>query len=214
MDAREVFIPAGHPNRPGTKLEALRAIVIHYTANSNPSATAEMNAKYFGRKWVKDAKNNPMEADGKTAFAYGSAQVVADENEVVFALPPDETAWACGDSRIKLPNGTMGQQPLAKKVFQNRQNHFITSIEICNNGNWDAAVANAKQWTIDYLREKGVKVDLAKSLDPQNDQNPELGSVLIVRHFDITGKACPKPFIDDGEAWKNFVTDVATSVNT
>ncbi len=41
------LIPLGHPNRPGTKLSKFQAIVIHYTANENPGATDQVNAKYF-----------------------------------------------------------------------------------------------------------------------------------------------------------------------
>lgn len=30
----------------------------------------------------------------------------------------------------------------------------------------------------------------------------------IIRHYDVTGKICPKYFVDDEEAWKNFKSDV------
>ena len=213
MEARQVLIAPGHPNRPGDKLEKLLAIVIHYTANPSQWATAEANSKYFGRKFVKDAKGNPMEADGHTPFAYGSAQVIADENEVILALPTNEVGWAVGDSRVMLPDGTKAQQPLANKAFKNRQNRQTVSIEICNNGDWDKAVANAKQWAIDFIREKGLIVDAQKSLDPQNVDSVAAGTILVVRHHDLTGKMCPQPFIDNHDSWVSFVTDVASAAN-
>lgn len=32
----------------------------------------------------------------------------------------------------------------------------------------------------------------------------------VIRHYDITGKNCPKYFVEDEEAWKQFKTDVKT----
>ena len=214
MDAQQVFIPAGHPNRPGTKLDKLLAVVIHYTANEHPDATAEMNAKYFGRKFIM-VGGEPFEADGHTPWEYGSAQVIADQNGVVLSMPPNEVAWACGDSRIPQPDGTMAQQPMGKNVFGGRANHFITSIEICDNGDWDAAANNAMQWATDYIKGLNCTIDLQGSLDPQNMDVPQNmdGIIYVVRHNDITGKICPKPFVSDQDAWVNFVTQLANQVN-
>jgi len=211
MDAKQVFIPLGHPNRPGTRLDKLLAIVIHYTANADPSMGAAATAQYFGRRFI--AGKDPKETNGQ-AWGYGSAQVVADQNEIVLAMPPDELAWACGDSRIIHPDGTKSQQLFGIQVLLNRSNHFTTSIEICNNGDWAAAANNAMQWAGDYIKSLGLKVDLASSLDPQNAGAPQEGQVYVVRHFDVTGKTCPKPFIDDPAAWVNFVTLLAYIVNS
>ena len=30
----------------------------------------------------------------------------------------------------------------------------------------------------------------------------------IIRHYDITGKICPKYFVDDEKAWEQFKQDV------
>ena len=32
----------------------------------------------------------------------------------------------------------------------------------------------------------------------------------VIRHYDITGKICPKYFVEDEDAWKQFKTDVKT----
>ena len=129
-------------------------------------------------------------------------------------MPPDEVAWACGDSRIPQSDGTMVQQPMGKKVFGGRANHFITSIEICDNGDWEVAANNAMQWAIDYIKGFGFMVDLEGSLTPQEAGPPASSHVYVVRHHDITGKMCPKPFIDDQTAWVDFVTKLANGVNS
>ena len=37
-------------------------------------------------------------------------------------------------------------------------------------------------------------------LDPSQD---------IIRHYDVTGKICPKYYVDNPEAWDGFRADVA-----
>lgn len=208
MTIVENFIAEGHPNRPGTKLTALKGLVFHYTANANPSATALMNAKYFGRAWKKGADGKPYEANGTTPWGYGSAQVIADKDGVVLAMPPNEVAWAVGDSHLKLPSGKLGQQALAKNIFGNRQNYFTTSIEVCNNADWEAAVHNAMEWAATYLKDNNLVIDVEGSKDPQNLQALEPGKILILRHYDLTGKICPKPLVDDSAAWRTFIDDL------
>ena len=34
----------------------------------------------------------------------------------------------------------------------------------------------------------------------------------VIRHYDVTGKNCPKYFVEDEEAWKNFREDVAQAL--
>ena len=201
MDIKPILIPAGHPNRPGDKLEPLKAIVFHYTAN--PNANAADNAHYFGREYVHVNGEN-YESDKKTKFACGSAHIIADKSSIVMAIPLNEVAWACGDKHNPGHPDFNDQQPLARDAFGYHQNHETVSVEICNNSDWDQACKNGAQWAVDFLRERSLKVDLDQSLDPQHFKGLSPGKVLLVRHFDITAKICPKPFVDDHEAWAGF----------
>lgn len=219
MKVLEQLVPLGHPNRPGTKLNSVRALVFHYTANENMGANDTATAKYFGRKYVK-VGDKFYEADGKTEFSYGSAQVIADMDSVTIAIPVDEAAWAVGDRRV-LPwtEQWRGQQHMSRNVFDCQPNYRSISIEICDNDvvknsktDWDGAVANAVQWAIDYCKQKNLKIDLAGSLDPQNAKPPVAGKILICRHRDISGKICPKPFIDDQNAWVATIQKIANAV--
>jgi N-acetylmuramoyl-L-alanine amidase len=217
MEVVKAHIPAGHPNRPGTKLRALKAIVVHYTQNEEPGATDTMNVKYIGRKFVlKDVNGEAkkFEADGKTPFRFGSAHVFCDMDSVTEAIPLDEVAWNCGDKNYK-----GGYQRVAEKVFKFRQNYETIGVEICNNDtiknsdeDWEKAAENAKQWIITFLKSFDYKVN-DKSLAPQLiDDAPVPGSILILRHYDITGKVCPKKFVDDPNKWANFVKDILVQV--
>jgi N-acetylmuramoyl-L-alanine amidase len=173
-----------------------------------------MNVKYIGRKWIlKDEKK--YEADGVTPFRFGSAHVFCDMDSVTEAIPLDEVAWNCGDKNYK-----RGYQRIAEKVFMFRQNYETIGVEICNNdviknslADWDAAVENAKNWVIEYLKAFNIRVDREGSLNPQNvEQAPPPGTVLLLRHYDITGKLCPKPFVDDPKEWMNFIDAVCLQV--
>lgn len=35
----------------------------------------------------------------------------------------------------------------------------------------------------------------------------------VLRHYDVTGKNCPKYYVEDEAAWKQFLADVAAAVN-
>lgn len=209
----EQYIPKGHPNRPGTLLESLKAIVFHYTANDAPAATDTVNAKYFARPYVKIGSDF-FEQDGKTSFRYGSTQVLADIDSITLAMPTNEVAWSAGDRNMPWTTELKGQQPVAKRIFNNRQNYQILSIEICNNDviknsieDWEKAADNAAEWTMNYIKENELKIHWHGTFSPQDPTLfPSLGSkeIVLLRHFDLTGKKCPAPFIDN-EVWKDFV---------
>lgn len=211
-------IAEGHPNRPGTKLEAVKAVVIHYTQNDHPTATDTANVRYIGRKYIRkevDGKMKSFESDGVTPFRFGSAHVFCDMDSVTFAIPLDEVAWGCGDK-----NFHGGYQKVAETVFKRRQNFQTVNVEICNNDviknsdeDWNSAVENARQFVVGYLKGRGFKVDVEGSLNPQElAASPAQGTVLILRHYDISGKNCPAPFVASQESWRQFVTSVAAEV--
>ena len=35
----------------------------------------------------------------------------------------------------------------------------------------------------------------------------------VIRHYDVTGKACPKYFVEHEDAWKQFLQDVNTYID-
>jgi len=224
------IIQAGHPNRPGTKLSGVRAIVFHFTGNDAPGADDTMNALYFGRKWFDGADGSPFEAKGSlplldsqgrmVPFRYGSTQLIADMDSVTRAIPENEVAWACGDRPLPYTPEFKGQKPCSRYVFGGRPNYLSLSIEICSNDaikgsseDWDGACANAAQVAIEYLRSHSMTVNLHKSKHPDDPGScPSYGEALLLRHYDISGKVCPKPFVDDQDSWYDFIDLIAASV--
>jgi len=232
MDVVQSHIPLPHPNRPGIKLTALKAIVIHYTQNDRPSATDTMHAQYMSRPYETGKyfnKRTNVAASGAIekgsmgkgeqglgiAFRTASAHVFCDMDSVTEVIPLDEVSWNCGDRNYK-----GGYQRVASTVFKNRQNYETIGVEICNNDvikdsdeDWNAAVENAKQWVITFLQSRGLSVDVEGSLAPQEvSEAPAEGNVLLLRHYDITGKICPKPLVENPEEWEAFVREVGNNV--
>lgn len=188
LEFNEMLIPLDHPNRKGTKITPI-ACVIHYTANDSPTATDTNNVKYASRPYViKDGV--AYEAGGKTKFRYGSAQWYIDEDSATLAIPTDEVAWGCGDRQLPYDNGCKGQTKIARDIFGYNQNYKTINYEICNNGDWNKACANAIEIIADDMIKYGISDD------------------MIFRHHDLTGKICPKPFVDNPNAWEMFKQEV------
>lgn len=240
MKVQQLFLDSSSPNRPGTKLYGIKAIVFHYTANEAPTANAVNTAKYFNRKWDTGFyfdkssgkfQRGYVEYGTKTKvdsalypnlvepeyisdlFRYGSTQFIADMDGVVECIPGDEVAWAVGDRPLTWDKVFRGQKPLAKKLCSNAQNYYTVSIEMCNNNavtgdaDWEGSVENAKQYMVEFVKSRGLKVDIRQSLHPVSFESLREGEILLLRHYDLTGKVCPKPFVDSLIDWECFVSD-------
>ena len=144
-------------SRPGTKLDKVKGIVIHYTGN--PGTTAMQNHSYFeGLAETKETKAS-------------SHFIVGLSGEIIQCVPLDEIAYA-----------------------SNQRNVDTISIECCINN--DAGRFTEK--TYDAL------VHLTAWLVGEYDLKIE----DILRHYDVTGKVCPKYFVEHESAWEDFKLDV------
>lgn len=178
----EKYLPEGHPNRPGIKLIEIKARVWHGTANFKPGATDLMNVGYASRAYKKRWNNiknkwDYFEVDEKTPFVFGSAHVYIDVDSATIAIPLDEIAYNCGDRPNDYNNGYKGQTKLAHDIFNNKNNNYTWSIELCmNNMNkWDLVCDNAIEFVKQYM--PGLQIE-------------------DYRHYDVTGKICPSPFVN------------------
>lgn len=162
-------------------LRAVRAIVIHWTANTAKGANARRNRDYFNNGSI-DPKGKPRPA---------SAHFIVDDGTVIQCLPTIEVGFHCGDKPLgrykpdglRLMVGYKGLTP----------NYFTLGIEMCVNtdGNWDLTYENTVALTAELLLCYGLSVEQG-----------------LLRHFDITGKACPQPIITQA-AWDAFRVAVA-----
>lgn len=144
-------------SRPGTKLEKVKGIVVHYTGN--PGTTAMQNRNYFEGL-----------AESKITKA-SSHYIIGLSGEIIQCIPLDEIAYA-----------------------SNERNVDTISIECCIDN--DAGRFNEK--TYDAL------VHLVAWLVGEYDLKID----DIIRHYDVTGKICPKYFVEHESAWEDFKLDV------
>ncbi len=150
-------------SRPGTKLEQVNGVVIHYTGN--PGTTAMQNRNYFEGL-----------AESKTTKA-SSHYIIGLSGEIIQCVPLDEVAYA-----------------------SNERNDDTISIECCI----DNSAGKFNEKTYDALVE--LTAWLIGEYDLKIDD--------VIRHYDVTGKACPKYFVEHESAWEDFKLDVEKYIDT
>lgn len=108
-----------------------------------------------------------------------SAHWFVDENEVLASVPEQFVAWHCGGAAYMHPecrnSNSIGVE-LCSEMDQNGQYYFT-----------EQTLENAKE--------------LVRTLMERYDIPME----RVLRHYDVTGKICPAPFVGAGmDAWEEF----------
>lgn len=150
-------------SRPGTPLEEVNAVVLHYVGN--PGTTAKANRDYF----------NTL-ALGRDGTYASSHFVVGLEGEVIQCIPLTEVAYA-----------------------SNHRNSDTVAIEVCHPD--DTGEFSPET----YVRVVELTAWLCREfrLDPAED---------VIRHYDVTGKECPRWYVKNPEAWEAFRVAVETEM--
>ena len=157
------YIPVNEWSRPGTPLEDINAVVIHYVGN--PGTTARANRNYFASL-----------SSGEEGIYASSHFVVGLEGEVVQCVPLTEIAYA-----------------------SNGRNGDTVSIEVCHPDE------TGEFSPVTYRRCVELTAWLCQEfkLDPEKD---------IIRHYDVTGKECPRYYVEHPDAWEQLKADVAAEL--
>lgn len=160
----QAYIPVNEWSRPGTELEKIDGVVIHYVGN--PGTTAEANRNYFASL-----------ASGKEGTYASSHFVVGLDGEVIQCIPLTEIAYASKD-----------------------RNGDTVSIEVCHPDE------SGQFAPVTYDR----VVELTAWLCQSFDLDPE---VDVIRHYDVTGKVCPKYYVKNPQAWDAFRADTVKKLD-
>ncbi|MDO4302006.1 MAG: peptidoglycan recognition family protein [Clostridia bacterium] len=148
-------------------------------------ATQNFNKGNIGRinyVVIHYTANNGDTALGNTnyfkSYRGSSAHYFIDENNIYQSVEDKNIAWHCGANSYKHPYC---------------RNSNSIGIELCSRKNSDGTyyfidktVDNAV-WLTKYL--------MAKYNIPVTN---------VIRHYDVTGKICPEPFVRDSKAWNAF----------
>ncbi|RDY83777.1 N-acetylmuramoyl-L-alanine amidase [Bacillus amyloliquefaciens] len=180
---RNQYIDINKWTRPGIKNNGVKKLVVHYTAN--PGAPAANHYRYFGQ--TLPAQNRKL-SEKKQTFA--SAHIFVDRTEAICIIPLNEVAYHANDVQ-QIVNGQPYRGVAALKP---NANFLSIGVELCieKNGTFHPdTIARAEQ----------VCAELCKKfkLDPIND---------IVRHYDITHKICPAPWVSRSQGFTDFKNGV------
>ena len=146
-------------SRPGTPLEEVNAVVIHYVGN--PGTSARANRSYF----------NGLALSHET---YASSHfIVGLEGEVIACVPLTEIAYASND-----------------------RNGDTVSVEVCHPDETGEYASET------YERVVELTAWLCGTFDLEAEKD-------VIRHYDVTGKICPKYYVEHPEAWEALKADVA-----
>lgn len=150
------------------------------------SSTVQYIVLHYTANTGDTAKNNCTYFQGKNRKA--SANYFVDETSVWQSVKDTDTAWHCGGSL----QGSGGHAYYGKC-----KNANSIGIEMCNSvsGVPEAVEENAL-WLVRQLMAKyNVPVE------------------HVIRHYDVTGKECPKPWVWDNAAWLRFKNKIQEDEN-
>ncbi len=135
--------------------------------------------------------------DGDTAAGNGayfqnnivsaSAHFFVDEKEVVCSVAPTECAWSVGGKKYANAATTGGGKWYGKCTNANS-----ISVEMCSRKRADGSFYFAEQ-----------TMELAAELVCELMETYGISQESVIRHFDVTGKGCPAPFLED-TAWNDW----------
>lgn len=112
---------------------------------------------------------------------YASAHyVIGTDGNGIQCIPDTEVAYHCGAKEYK---------PGIVEKLSAYPNYTTIGIEMCH---------TSKGFTEETL-------ETVSSLIAQIIEEHNLTINDVYRHFDITGKICPKFFVEDEEQWKEFL---------
>lgn len=138
------------------------------------------------------------EIDGIVVHYVGNPATSAEANRSYFAnLALTHETYASAHFVVGLEGEVLQCVPLTEVAYCSSQaNDHTVSIEVCHEdetGEFSAATMAALQTLTVWLCEE---LDLETS--------------AVIRHYDVTGKVCPKFYVEQPEAWEAFLADLAS----
>ncbi len=178
MEIKQDLLTINPYSRPNKPLKTVKKIVLHWVAN--PGTTAKQNRNFFERR--KETKVVKGKTKGK--FGYGSTQYIVDDNEIIQCIPDTEIAYHVGAKEYKKYAYYISPYP----------NDSTIGIEMCHpdeTGIISEKTLSNVEW-------------LVKHLCYEHDLNIQAD---VCRHYDITGKICPKYYVENEQAFYELLLD-------
>lgn len=153
---------------------------------------------YGGKRKTNDIKfvvihytaNDGDSASGNASYfannsnLNASAHIFVDDITAARSVPDDYVAWSVGGSRYPNTKGA--------KFYGTCTNSNSLSIELCDTRRdgvynfTEATLQNAAEVVADWMIKYNISFD------------------HLIRHYDVTGKICPAPMVNDEKQWEDF----------
>jgi len=150
---------------------------------ANPMSTAIGNRNYF----------NNLKNQITSLKTYASAhEIIGLDGEIVVCIPKDEVAYHVG---------AKSYTTRAMKLLNGAPNRYLYGIEVCH-----------PDWTGKF-NDKSYKtlVNRAADLLIEFDLTPSKDTIW--RHYDVTGKECPRYYVRNPSEWDKLVGDITQKYN-
>jgi N-acetylmuramoyl-L-alanine amidase len=184
MNITDALLSPNQFSRPGKPLEAVRAVVVHYLGN--PGQGPQGARDYWESLKTQDA------ADARPDISASAHYVVGFEGEILRAIPEDEKAYHCGAASYTDAARAFFGDYCAPDSSPNR---CTIGVELCH----PDATGKPEDAT------RAAAVELVRDLCDRYALNPLFA---VWRHWDVTGKACPKWYVDNPDEWARFILDL------
>lgn len=141
------------------------------------------------------------EISGVVVHYVGNPGTTAAANRSFFAnLALTHETYASAHFVVGLDGEILQCVPLTEIAYcSNTANDYTVSIEVCHpddTGKFDDATMESLEQLVAWLCE-------TFSLDPDAD---------VIRHYDVTGKICPKYYVENEDAWLAFRQNVSVRI--
>lgn len=166
------------------EIKSLLANQNNYGGKRNTSIIRYIVIHYTGNDGDRAASNGRY---FKERIVNASAHYFVDDMEIIQSVPDHCIAWSVGGKKYPSSDKTGGG-----KWYRKCTNANSISIELCDtkkNGVSDfseATMANAAELCKMLMKKYNVPIE------------------NVIRHFDVVGKICPKPFVENEAAWKKW----------
>ena len=172
-------------NRPGVARLGTKSVVMHWTGV--PGQTAQETRDFFGLESTE------------TSAHY----VIGQDGEIIRIIPDNEKAYHAGGTGNSLTK-------MAKE-------NYVTSSGIVSPNQYTIGIeVNPEKKDGQYTKKAYTSsVQLAAKVLNDNGLDNVMGiffGINLVRHGDITGKNCPKKFMNNDLSWFLFKVNVMTEI--
>lgn len=149
--------------------------------------------------WVANpkstAKNNRdyfNNLRNQTSRYASSHEIIGLDGEVIVCIPSNEVAYHAGAKKYTAR---------ANQLLAGSPNRYLYGIEVCHpdwNGKYNPT-------TYKTAVERGADLLIEFGLKPSKD--------TIWRHYDVTGKDCPRYYVSNPREWDRLIQDITKEYN-